>query len=101
MNFFVSRRLQSVSQLSEVSNPAASRAPPHSPGTCAQVPVARHHGGCVYEAHQQRGKLQTQNLNTRSNLYELLHILAIVECLYWDICSANISNLDICATFRQ
>lgn len=47
--------LQSVPQFSEVSDPAASRAAPHSPGPCAQVPVARHHGRCVHEAHKQRG----------------------------------------------
>lgn len=49
--------LQPVSQRSEVSDPAAPRAASHSAGPGAEEPVAMHHGGCVHEAHQQRGEL--------------------------------------------
>lgn len=50
--------LQSVSQLSAVSHPAAPWPPSHPPGSRAQVPVARHHGWHLHEARQQRGKTQ-------------------------------------------
>ncbi|KAM8859336.1 uncharacterized protein arhgef33 isoform 2-T2 [Spinachia spinachia] len=49
------QRQAAVSQRSQVPHPAAPRAASHSAGPRAQEPVAMHHGGCVHEAHQQRG----------------------------------------------